>query len=94
VHPCSGSLILVVDDESVIASSLAAMLRMNGFSARFFTCPLEALAAARSESPDPTNLERLRACRTVKPSLLGGGGVSAVSSGTMIDHTEQQSGDI
>jgi CheY-like chemotaxis protein len=24
---------------------------MNGFSARFFTCPLEALAAARSESP-------------------------------------------
>ena len=25
---------------------------MNGFSARFFTCPLEALAAARSESPD------------------------------------------
>jgi CheY-like chemotaxis protein len=25
---------------------------MNGFSARFFTSPLEALAAARSESPD------------------------------------------
>jgi DNA-binding NtrC family response regulator len=25
---------------------------MNGFSARFFTCPLEALAAAGSESPD------------------------------------------
>jgi CheY-like chemotaxis protein len=25
---------------------------MNGFSAKFFTCPLEALAAARSESPD------------------------------------------
>jgi len=24
---------------------------MNGFSARFFTCPLAALAAARSESP-------------------------------------------
>jgi DNA-binding NtrC family response regulator len=44
--------IFVVDDEPVIASSLAAILRMNGFSARFFTCPLEALAAARSESPD------------------------------------------
>jgi CheY-like chemotaxis protein len=47
-----GSRIFVVDDEPVIASSLAAILRMNGFSARFFTCPLEALAAARSESPD------------------------------------------
>jgi DNA-binding NtrC family response regulator len=42
----------VVDDEAVIASSLAAILRMKGFSAKFFTCPLAALAAARSESPD------------------------------------------
>jgi len=47
-----GSRIFVVDDEPVIASSLAAILRMNGSSARSFTCPLEALAAARSESPD------------------------------------------
>jgi CheY-like chemotaxis protein len=47
-----GSRIFVVDDEPVIASSLAAILRTNGFSARFFTSPLEALAAARSESPD------------------------------------------
>jgi CheY-like chemotaxis protein len=47
-----GSRIFVVDDEPVIASSLAAILQMNGFSARFFTCPLAALAAARSESPD------------------------------------------
>jgi CheY-like chemotaxis protein len=47
-----GSRIFVVDDEPVIASSLAAILRRNGFSARFFTSPLEALAAARSESPD------------------------------------------
>jgi DNA-binding NtrC family response regulator len=46
-----GSRIFIVDDEPVIASSLAAILRMNGFSARFFTCPLAALAAARSESP-------------------------------------------
>jgi DNA-binding response OmpR family regulator len=44
--------IFVIDDEPVIASSLAAILRVNGFSAKFFTCPLEALAAARSESPD------------------------------------------
>ena len=48
MYPRSGSHVLVVDDEPVVASSLAAMLRMNGFSARFFTCPLEALAAARS----------------------------------------------
>jgi CheY-like chemotaxis protein len=47
-----GSRIFVVDDEPVIASSLAAILRMNGFSARFFTSPREALAAARSESPE------------------------------------------
>jgi DNA-binding NtrC family response regulator len=47
-----GSRIFVVDDEPVIASSLAAILRMNGFSARSFTSPLAALAAARSESPD------------------------------------------
>jgi DNA-binding response OmpR family regulator len=52
VSPRSGSCIFVVDDEPVIASSLAAILQMNGFSARFFTCPLKALAAARSESPD------------------------------------------
>jgi DNA-binding NtrC family response regulator len=48
----SGSCVFVVDDEPVIASSLAAILQMNGFAARFFTCPLAALAAARSESPD------------------------------------------
>jgi CheY-like chemotaxis protein len=47
-----GSRIFVVDDEPAIGSSLAAILRMDGFSARFFTSPLEALAAARSESPD------------------------------------------
>jgi DNA-binding NtrC family response regulator len=49
---CPHSGIFIVNDKPVIASSLAAILRMNGFSARFFTCPLEALAAARSESPD------------------------------------------
>ncbi len=44
--------IFVVDDEPVIASTLAAILQMHGFSAKFFTSPLEALAAARKKSPD------------------------------------------
>jgi DNA-binding NtrC family response regulator len=52
VFPHSVSRIFVVDDEHVIASSLAAILQLNDFSARFFTCPLAALDAARSESPD------------------------------------------
>ena len=52
MHSSPVSRIFVVDDEPVIASSLAAILQLNGFSAKFFTCPLEALAAARSESPD------------------------------------------
>jgi CheY-like chemotaxis protein len=46
--PC----IFVVDDEPVIASTLATILQMNGFSARFFTCPLDALTAARLKAPD------------------------------------------
>ena len=44
--------IFVVDDEPVIASTLAAILQVNGFSAKFFTCPLEALTAARLKAPD------------------------------------------
>jgi Response regulator receiver domain len=44
--------IVVVDDEPVIASTLATILEMNGFSAKFFTSPLEALTAARSKAPD------------------------------------------
>jgi DNA-binding NtrC family response regulator len=44
--------VFVVDDEHVIASTLAAILNMNGFSAKFFTCPLQALEAARLASPD------------------------------------------
>jgi CheY-like chemotaxis protein len=44
--------IFVVDDERVIAATLATILHMNGFSARFFTDPLEALAAARLDAPD------------------------------------------
>jgi fatty-acid desaturase len=41
----------VVEDEHVIASTLAAILKMNGFPAKFFTCPLDALTAARSKAP-------------------------------------------
>ena len=48
----SGPHVFVVDDEPVIASTLAAILQMHGFSAKFFTSPLEALAAARAKSPD------------------------------------------
>jgi CheY-like chemotaxis protein len=44
--------VFVVDDEHVIASSLAAILKQHGYSATFFTSPLEALAAARSIAPD------------------------------------------
>ena len=44
--------IFVVDDEHVIASTLAAILNMNGYSARCFTRPLEALIAAPSDTPD------------------------------------------
>jgi CheY-like chemotaxis protein len=44
--------IFVVDDEHVIAATLATILHMNGFSARFFTDPVEALAAARLDAPD------------------------------------------
>jgi CheY-like chemotaxis protein len=44
--------IFVVDDEHVIASTLAAILKMNGFSAWFLHLPLEALTAARSQAPD------------------------------------------
>jgi CheY-like chemotaxis protein len=44
--------VFVVDDELVIASTLAAILRLHGYSATFFTTPREALAAARSKAPD------------------------------------------
>lgn len=46
------SRVFVVDDEPIIAETLAAILRKSGFSARFFTNPLLALASARSDPPD------------------------------------------
>ena len=44
--------VFVVDDEPVIASTLAAILKLHGYSATSFASPLEALAAARSIAPD------------------------------------------
>ena len=44
--------IFVVDDEKIIAESLALILRKHGYSARFFLNPLEVLQAALLEAPD------------------------------------------
>lgn len=45
--------VFIVDDEDIIASTLAAILRLQGgFHARSFTKPLDALAAARLDAPD------------------------------------------
>jgi len=45
--------VFVVDDEYVIAASLAMILRLHGgFRARSFSNPLEALKSAQLEAPD------------------------------------------
>ena len=44
--------IFVVDDELVIASTLATILQRSGFDAAWFTQPREALKAARVKAPD------------------------------------------
>jgi CheY-like chemotaxis protein len=44
--------IVVVDDDKVLAQTLAAILQGCGFSATFFTNPLEALHSAHSDPPD------------------------------------------
>jgi DNA-binding NtrC family response regulator len=45
--------VFVVDDEDIIASTLAMILRLQGgFHASPFTKPLDALEAARLEAPD------------------------------------------
>jgi CheY-like chemotaxis protein len=44
--------IFVVDDESVIAMTLATILQRSGFEAVSFTAPVEALEAARLEAPE------------------------------------------
>jgi CheY-like chemotaxis protein len=45
-------LVFVVDDESVIASTLAAILKESGFKPVFFTNPLAALQSAKVIGPD------------------------------------------
>jgi DNA-binding NtrC family response regulator len=56
----------VVDDEDVIASTLAMILRsQGGLEARAFTMPLDALEAARLEAPD------LLISDVVMPALSG-----------------------
>ena len=47
-----GSVVFVVDDEAVIASTLATILKSNGFDATSFSDPFEALRAAHFGAPD------------------------------------------
>jgi DNA-binding NtrC family response regulator len=51
-EPSKRNRIFVVDDEQVIALTLAAILRSHGFNATSFTQPFEALQAADSDVPD------------------------------------------
>ena len=44
--------VYIVDDEHVIAHTLAAILKNSGFDATAFTSPLDALDAANSNAPD------------------------------------------
>jgi DNA-binding response OmpR family regulator len=42
----------VVDDEKIIADTVAMILRWHGFIVESFTHPIEALAASRNQTPD------------------------------------------
>ena len=46
------ALVYVVDDEELIATTLAAILKSSGFEAVPFVDPLEALLAAEFQTPD------------------------------------------
>ena len=48
----SGPMVYVVDDEPSNVATLAAVLRINGFSTESFTNPLEAIEAAQAIPPD------------------------------------------
>jgi CheY-like chemotaxis protein len=48
----TGLKVLVVDDESVISTTLAIILNQSGFKATPFTNPLEALMRAKADMPD------------------------------------------
>jgi DNA-binding NtrC family response regulator len=51
-QPRNHHRIFIVDDEHVIASTLAMILRNQGFEATSFTEPLDALETALCEAPD------------------------------------------
>jgi DNA-binding NtrC family response regulator len=44
--------VFVVDDEKIIASTLATILQLSGFTSRFFIHPRDALQAASTDTPD------------------------------------------
>jgi len=53
VVPATGRpFAFVVDDETLIATTLAAILNASGFEAKSFTDPLAALKAAETRCPD------------------------------------------
>jgi DNA-binding NtrC family response regulator len=54
-----------VDDEPVIAHTVASILRLNGFQVKSFTDPLQALASALAEPP------HLLLSDVVMPNLSG-----------------------
>jgi CheY-like chemotaxis protein len=47
-----GLRVFVVDDEHVIAETLATILKQRGYAASSFTNPLDALYAAQTDAPD------------------------------------------
>ena len=47
-----GSVVFVVDDEAIIATTLGMILISEGYDARWFSDPLEALRAAHFLAPD------------------------------------------
>lgn len=49
---CRRCRVFVVDDESLVATSLEAILRLHGYDCRAFVQPLDALQAAQTEPPD------------------------------------------
>ena len=57
--------VVVVDDERVIAETLSTILNSSGFTAKFFTNPLEALESARTEPP------KVLISDIMMPQLLG-----------------------
>jgi DNA-binding NtrC family response regulator len=44
--------VFVVDDESIVTTTLEQILRYHGFDARSFDLPIEALRACRETAPD------------------------------------------